>query len=233
MLSFAPEQSKRLRPLDNLGPDELQIHEIYASIQGESTYAGLPCVFVRTTACHLRCRWCDTPHAFMEGSRKKMAQVLDEVLANKLPMVEITGGEPLLQPAVFDFMRELCDRGKTVLLETSGGVDITQVDPRVVKIMDLKAPGSGEEHANVWENLNKLQPHDEIKIVLADRRDYEWSKNCLSQHAVLGKRTVLLSTVFGSLDPIDLAQWIVEDKLQVRMQLQLHKYIWPPEARGV
>ncbi len=224
---------KRLRPLAGAAPDSLVLHEIYASVQGESTYAGLPCVFVRTTACNLRCRWCDTPHAFQEGRAYTLPEVLAEVEKHGLRLVELTGGEPLLQPMSLVLMRELCDRGYTVLLETSGSIDVRPVDPRVVKIVDLKAPGSGEEARNLYDNLGWLTPRDEVKVVLADRADYEWAKAQLERFSLAERGPILLSTVFGKLDPRDLARWIVEDRLPVRLQLQQHKYIWDPKARGV
>jgi 7-carboxy-7-deazaguanine synthase len=224
---------RRLRPLDGAPTGSLVLHEIYASIQGESTWAGLPCVFVRTTACHLRCRWCDTPHAFTQGKPWALADVLAEIERHGLELVELTGGEPLLQPGVLGLMTTLCDRGYTVLLETSGSLDIGPVDPRVVKIVDLKAPGSGEEAANRYDNLAKLGARDEVKVVLADRADYDWAKAQLTKYSLGSRPAVLFSTVFGQLDPRELARWIVEDRLPVRLQLQQHKYIWDPKARGV
>jgi 7-carboxy-7-deazaguanine synthase len=212
----------------------LVIHEIYASIQGESTFAGLPCTFVRTTGCNLRCSWCDTPQAFHGGTRMPRSEVLARALALKTPLVELTGGEPLLQPAVLPLMRELCDAGRTVLVETSGEADVAGVDPRVHKIMDLKCPGSGEGHRNRWSNLEHIGPRDEIKFVLADRADYEWMRATIAERR-LSERTpnLLASTVFGRLPPRDLVGWVLEDALPVRVQLQMHKYVWAPEATGV
>lgn len=214
--------------------DTLVIHEIYASIQGESTFAGLPCTFVRTTGCNLRCSWCDTPQAFKGGTRMTRAAVLAEALAKGTPLVELTGGEPLLQPGVPLLMRELCDAGRTVLIETSGEADVSPVDPRVHKIMDLKAPGSGESHRNRWSNLAHLTPRDEIKFVLAGRADYEWMRSVIRERA-LPERTpnLLASAVFGALRPRDLVAWVLADALPVRVQLQMHKYIWAPDAQGV
>ncbi|MGD0528585.1 MAG: radical SAM protein [Polyangiaceae bacterium] len=214
--------------------DTLVIHEIYASIQGESTFAGLPCTFVRTTGCNLRCVWCDTPQAFHGGTRMTRADVLARALALDTPLVELTGGEPLLQPGVLPLMRELCDAGKTVLVETSGEADVAGVDPRVHKVMDLKCPGSGESHRNRWSNLEHLGPGDEVKFVLADRADYEWMREVVRERR-LAERTpnLLASTVFGKLATRDLVKWVLEDKLGVRVQLQLHKYVWPPEQQGV
>ncbi|MFO0672937.1 MAG: radical SAM protein [Polyangiaceae bacterium] len=214
--------------------DTLVIHEIYSSIQGESTFAGLPCTFVRTTGCNLRCAWCDTPQAFKGGTRMTRAAVLDAALAKGTPLVELTGGEPLLQPGVPILMRELCDAGRTVLIETSGEADVSRVDPRVHKIMDLKAPGSGESHRNRWSNLEHVTPRDEIKFVLAGRADYEWMRDVIRERA-LARRTpnLLASAVFGALLPRDLVAWVLDDALPVRVQLQMHKYIWAPETQGV
>ena len=214
--------------------DTLVIHEIYASIQGESTFAGLPCTFVRTTGCNLRCVWCDTPQAFYGGTRKARSEVLAEALAFGTPLVELTGGEPLLQPGVLPLMAELCDAGRTVLLETSGEADVSAVDARVHKIMDLKCPGSGESAHNRWSNLGHITTRDEIKFVLADRADYEWMRRAVTEHD-LPRRTpnLLASAVFGKLVTKDLVAWVLEDKLPVRIQLQMHKYIWAPDATGV
>jgi len=214
--------------------DSLVIHEIYASIQGESTFAGLPCTFVRTTGCNLRCTWCDTPQAFHGGTRMARGEVLAAALAKGTPLVELTGGEPLLQPAVFPLMGELCDAGKTVLVETSGEADVSLVDPRVHKIMDLKAPGSGESHRNRWSNLEHISSRDEIKFVLADRTDYEWMRAVVRERNLSARTPNLLaSTVFGKLAARDLVAWVLEDALPVRVQLQMHKYIWSPDATGV
>lgn len=214
--------------------DSLVIHEIYASIQGESTFAGLPCVFVRTTGCNLRCAWCDTPQAFHGGTRMARSEVLERSLAFGAPLVELTGGEPLLQPGSFPLMTELCDRGRTVLVETSGEADIRHVDPRVHKVMDLKCPASGESHRNRWSNLEYLTPRDEIKFVLSDRRDYDWMLAVIEERQLASVTPNLLaSTVFGELSPKALVQWVLEDKLAVRVQLQLHKYIWGATQEGV
>jgi 7-carboxy-7-deazaguanine synthase len=214
--------------------DTLVIHEIYASIQGESSFAGLRCAFVRTTGCNLRCTWCDTPQAFYGGTRMSRDDVLSRALALDTPLVEVTGGEPLLQPAVFPLLSALCDAGRTVLVETSGEADVSKVDARVHKIMDLKAPGSGESHRNRWQNLEHIGAGDELKVVLADRADYEWARDAIRERR-LAERTphLLLSTVFGKLAARDVVAWVVEDKLPVRVQLQMHKYIWAPDAQGV
>jgi 7-carboxy-7-deazaguanine synthase len=214
--------------------DTLVIHEIYVSIQGESSYAGLPCTFVRTTGCNLRCVWCDTPQAFYGGERMTRTDVLARALATGTDLVEVTGGEPLLQPGVNVLLRELCDAGKTVLLETSGEADVRDVDPRVHKIMDIKAPGSGESHRNRWSNLDHITDRDELKFVLADRADYEFMCEVLRERG-LSARTphVLASTVFGRLAPSELVRWVLADGLKVRVQLQLHKHVWPADAQGV
>jgi 7-carboxy-7-deazaguanine synthase len=212
----------------------LVIHEIYASIQGESSFAGLPCTFVRTTGCNLRCVWCDTPQAFYGGTRMARSEVLAKALSFGTPLVELTGGEPLLQPAVIPLMKELCDAGRTVLLETSGEADVSNVDPRVHKIMDLKAPGSGESHRNRWSNLDHIGKGDEIKFVLADRIDYEWMREAIRDKDLVARTPHLLaSTVFGRLAARELVQWVLDDALPVRVQLQMHKYIWAPDATGV
>ena len=214
--------------------DTLVIHEIYASIQGESTHAGLRCAFVRTTGCNLRCAWCDTPQAFYGGTRMDRKDVLERALALGTPLVELTGGEPLLQPGVFPLMSELCDAGKTVLVETSGEADVSRVDRRVHKIMDLKAPGSGESARNRWSNLDHVRAADEIKFVLSDRADYEWMRDVIRSRGLDAKTPNLLaSTVFGKLAARDLVAWVLEDALPVRVQLQLHKYVWSPDATGV
>ena len=214
--------------------DTLVVHEIYKSVQGESTFAGLPCTFVRLTGCNLRCKWCDTPQAFYGGTRMSRADVLAQALELGAPMVELTGGEPLLQPGTIPLMGELCDAGVTVLLETSGEADVSRVDARVHKIMDLKAPGSGESHRNRWENLTHLSRRDEIKFVLADRQDYEWMRSVIRERELAPRVGALLaSCVFGSLAPKDLVAWVLEDALPVRVQLQMHKIIWGAETQGV
>ena len=214
--------------------DTLVVHEIYKSVQGESTFAGLPCTFVRTTGCNLRCTWCDTTQAFYGGTRMSRADVLAKALATGTELVELTGGEPLLQPGVLPLMKELCDAGRTVLIETSGEADVSRVDPRVHKIMDLKAPGSGESARNRWTNLDHIGKGDEIKFVLASRVDYEWMRDVIAARD-LSRRTpnLLASTVFGKLATKELVGWVLEDKLPVRVQLQMHKYVWAPETQGV
>jgi 7-carboxy-7-deazaguanine synthase len=216
------------------GAEQIRIHEIYESIQGESTFAGLPCVFVRLARCNLRCRWCDTPQAFEGGAQVSRADVLQRALSFGAPLVEVTGGEPLLQPGAFPLLRELCDAGRTVLLETSGERDIADVDPRVHRIVDLKAPGSNESHRNRWANIDHLTRRDEVKIVLADRIDYEWARSIIREHRLADRvNAVLLSCVWGELDPKDLVQWVLQDKLPARIQIQIHKVIWDSQTQGV
>ena len=229
-----PAALARTAPLHGVEPGELLIHEIYLSVQGESTYAGLPCVFVRTSVCDLRCTWCDTQHAFNRGERLSRADVLARVLAFDCPLVEVTGGEPLLQDEVYPLMAELADAGKTVLLETSGAHDIAAVDPRVVVIMDLKCPDSGEEPRNFWPNLDRLKPTDEVKFVVASERDWSWAEAAIREHRLDARFTVLVSAVFGKLAPVRLVEWLLAAKLpRVRVQVQLHKVIWDPATRGV
>ncbi len=214
--------------------DTLVVHEIYASVQGESSFVGLCCAFVRLTGCNLRCAWCDTEQAFYGGKRMRRSDVLREALALGTPLVELTGGEPLLQPGAIPLLRELCDAGRTVLLETSGEADVSRVDPRVHKIMDLKAPGSRESHRNRWANLDHISARDELKFVLADRADYQWMADVIRERALgeLGAG-LLASPVWGKLDPKDLVAWVLEDALPVRVQVQLHKVIWGAEKQGV
>ena len=214
--------------------DLIRIHEIYESIQGESTFAGIPCTFVRLSRCNLRCRWCDTPQAFEGGTQMTRGEVLERALSFGTPLVELTGGEPLLQAGAIPLLRELCDAGRTVLLETSGERDISPVDPRVHRIMDLKAPGSGEHERNRWENIGHLTKRDEVKIVLADRADYEWAKSVIEKHELPSRvNDVLLSPVWGELDARDLVEWVLEDGLPVRVQIQMHKVIWGADTQGV
>ncbi len=214
--------------------DSLVVHEIYASIQGESTFAGVPCTFVRLTGCNLRCTWCDTPQAFKGGQRMLRADVLERALSFGTPLVELTGGEPLLQPGAIPLLSELCDADRTVLIETSGEADVSAVDRRVHKIMDLKAPGSGESHRNRWSNLAHLGARDEVKFVLADRADYEWMREVVRERD-LGRIgcTLLASPVWGRLPSRDLVAWVLEDALPVRVNIQLHKMIWGADAQGV
>jgi len=211
----------------------MKINEIYKSIQGESTYAGQPCVFIRTTGCNLRCEWCDTTHAFYEGREMTVEAVLAQVEASACRLVELTGGEPLLQKEAPSLVKKLLDSGYTVLIETSGSLDIRSMDPRAIMIMDVKCPGSGMSDAMRWENIEVLRPRDQVKFVIKDRSDYDWAAEVLAKYPVLSEHVVLFSPVFGVLDPRLLADWILEDGRAVQLQLQIHKYIWHPEARGV
>lgn len=212
----------------------LTINEIFHSIQGESTYTGRPCVFVRLTACDLRCSWCDTPYAFAEGTKASVEDVMLRVEEYGCDLVEITGGEPLLQSDVYPLMRQLLDSGRTVMLETGGHRSIRDVPEGVIRIVDVKCPGSGESAKNHWENLDLLTSHDEVKFVLRDRGDYEFARDIVARHDLVGRTAaVLFSPVHGVLPSKDLAAWILEDRLPVRLQLQAHKYIWSPDTRGV
>ena len=212
----------------------LTVNEIFHSIQGESTYAGRPCVFVRLTACDLRCSWCDTPYAFHEGKKMALEAVLDEVERFGCDVVEVTGGEPLLQQGVYPLMQTLLDRGKTVLIETGGHRSIADVPKGVVKVMDVKCPGSGEAARMDWDNFDRLAPTDEVKFVIKDRADYEYATEVVARYALVGKVAAIhFSPVHGVLDPKTLSEWVLADRLQVRVQLQVHKYIWSPETRGV
>ena len=209
--------------------DVVLVHEVYASIQGESTHAGRPCVFVRTTGCHLRCRYCDTEHAFHEGRERTVAALVDEVRGFGINLVELTGGEPLLQRSARALVVQLLDVGHEVLIETSGGVAVDGVDRRAKLILDVKTPGSGEVERNVWKNLDALQPgHDEVKFVLVDDADYAWAKTVLPR--IPSGVTVLFSPSFPGLAPATLAAWILRDRLPVRFQLQLHKVLWGERA---
>jgi 7-carboxy-7-deazaguanine synthase len=225
----------------------LKINEIFYSIQGESTRAGLPCVFIRLTGCHLRCGYCDTGYAFHEGTRKSIDDVIAEAekLGKGCSLYEITGGEPLLQKEVHELMARLCDMGKTVLIETSGACDISVCDPRVIRIMDLKAPGSGEVERNLWSNIDHLTKNDEVKLVLSSREDYDWARGVLEAYGIAERvAAVLVSAVHETppgkdlpgctgLSLSDLASWVLQDQLPVRIQSQLHKLIWNPATRGV
>lgn len=213
--------------------NDLVINEIYASVQGESTYAGLPCVFVRLTGCNLRCTYCDTEYAFYEGNRRSVESVVEEVLALKVPLVEITGGEPLLQKACVPLAQELLDRGLMVLIETSGERPIHVLPAGVIRIMDLKCPSSGECERNNWENIAHLTDRDEVKFVVGDRADYDWARSVIGEHALATRCTVLMSPVHGQLDAREVAEWILADHLPVRLQLQMHKFIWDAKTRGV
>ena len=228
----------------------LRVNEVFHSIQGESTWAGMPCVFVRLTGCPLRCTYCDTEYAFREGAVTTVGELVDRVRSFGCPIVELTGGEPLAQRRAFDLVRLLADAGLTVLIETSGAVDISPCDPRSIRILDLKTPGSGECGRNRWANLADLRPMDEVKFVLTDRADYEWARGTIAERGLDalvrsgGLRAILMSPAWRQaagaevagtqgLDPAMLARWVLEDRLAVRMQVQVHKVIWDPGTRGV
>lgn len=213
--------------------ERLRVIEVYPSVQGESTWVGLPCVFIRLAGCNLRCTWCDSTFTFTGGVHRSIDDVVEEACATGIDLVEVTGGEPLVHRQAIPLMERLLARGRTVLLETSGSRDIAQVPDGVHVILDLKPPDSGEERANLWSNLDHLDAGDEIKIVLASRRDYEWARERVRTLRLNERCAVLLSPVFGSLDPRTLVEWILEDRLPVRFQLQIHKVLWPPDARGV
>jgi 7-carboxy-7-deazaguanine synthase len=217
----------------------LRVTEIFHSVQGESTWAGLPCTFIRLTGCPLRCVWCDTEYSFHGGDRLSLDAIISRVRNIGTPLVEITGGEPLIHRNAFVLAERLLDEGFTVLVETSGAVDVAALDPRAHRIMDLKCPGSGEESRNMWSNLDHLTARDEIKFVVADRRDYEWTRDVirgrgLAERVERGElRALLVSPVWDSMDFRQLADWILEDRLPVRYQIQLHKIIWGTNVPGV
>ncbi len=210
----------------------MRITEIYQSIQGESSYAGLPCVFVRTTGCDLRCSWCDSEFAFYGGEKFSISEIIERVKQFPARLVELTGGEPLLQKDIPKLALELLELGYTVMIETGGHRDISVLHSSVIKIMDIKCPASGESDKNLWSNLNYLTKQDEIKFVIANRRDYEWSKEIIYKHNLEGFQ-LLFSSVYDQLEPKQLVDWILADGLAVRFQLQIHKFIWPPQERGV
>ena len=213
--------------------NSLRINEIFYSIQGESTYAGMPCVFVRLTYCNLRCSYCDTEYAFFEGEYKSFEEILSEIKKHNCSLVEITGGEPLVQKYVLPFMILLCDSGYEVLIETGGHIDISGIDHRVIRIMDIKCPGSGESEKNYWQNLDCLKESDQVKFVISDRADYDWAKGIIEKYELNKKCSVLMSPNFKQMNNKTLAEWILADRLDVRFQLKMHKYIWPPDQRGV
>jgi 7-carboxy-7-deazaguanine synthase len=211
----------------------LRVNEIFLSIQGESTHAGRPCVFVRLTGCNLRCVWCDTAYAFHQGRSASIDEVLREVRRHDCRLVEVTGGEPLLQSECVPLMQRLLDDGYEVMLETGGSLPIGDVPRGVKRIVDIKCPGSGESGRNRWQNLTELRPGDELKFVLADRADYAWAAEQIRGRSLAELAPLLVSPVHGSLDPADLASWVLEDGLPVRVQLQMHKILWPGVERGV
>lgn len=211
----------------------IRVTEIFHSIQGESTFAGRPCVFVRLTGCPLRCAWCDTDYAFYGGAEKSIDDILAQVREYGCRLVEVTGGEPLAQPDAAPLLSRLCEEGFTVLLETSGAVDTSLIDPRVHMILDVKCPGSGMMERMHWPNVDRLRCQDNAKFVIQDRADYEWAKTVVASYGLTDRCQVLFSPVFGVLDPRHLAEWILADRLPVRLQLQMHKHIWAPDMRGV
>jgi 7-carboxy-7-deazaguanine synthase len=213
--------------------DTLIINEIFFSIQGESTRIGQPCTFIRLTACDLRCTWCDTAYAFEEGKEMTIDAILQKVKEYQCKIIEITGGEPLFQENVHVLIKQLCDKNYEVMIETGGHRDISTIDPRAKRIMDIKCPGSKMETHNRWKNIEALTVRDEVKFVIADEADYNWSKKIIEQYQLDKKCTVLFSPVFGKLENRTLAEWILRDRLDVRFQLQMHKYIWDPNKRGV
>lgn len=220
---------KTIKNKDN----QLRINEIFHSIQGESTYAGLPCVFVRLTYCNLRCTYCDTEYAFFEGDWCSFNDIISEVKKYNCKLVEITGGEPLLQENVLPLMSRLCDEGFNVLIETGGHMSIEDIDKRVKRIMDIKCPSSGESAKMYWPNMDQLNKNDQVKFVIENSEDYQFTKDIIAKYNLNEICTVLVSPVFGKINPQELAEWILKDNLPVRMQLQMHKFIWEPETRGV
>lgn len=214
-------------------PGTLVINEIFHSIQGESSHTGRPCVFIRLTYCNLRCSYCDTEYAFYDGKEMSINEVLEVVKGYNCKLVEVTGGEPLWQENVHELMERLCDEEYEVLLETGGSLSIANVDRRVKRIVDFKCPSSKMAKKNLWENVQHLKSTDEVKFVIGNREDYEWAKAKMEEYSLTRHCPVLMSVVFGELEPLQLAEWILEDKLNVRFQLQMHKYIWSPETRGV
>lgn len=211
----------------------LKIYEIYTSIQGESSYQGLPCVFIRLSGCNLRCAWCDTAYAFFGGEEKSIKEIMAEVKDSGPLLVEITGGEPLIQSECYALMKELCDQKYEVLLETGGSIDTIKVDPRVRKIIDFKTPSSLMVDENNWDNISRLNPGDELKFVVGDRADYDWALNIIKKNGLEEKTIVNLSPVHGVMSPSELTKWMLEDKIDVRVNLQIHKYIWGENAIGV
>lgn len=205
---------------------KLRVYEIFHSLQGESSRIGLPTVFVRLTGCPMRCVYCDTEYAFTGGGNMTLDEIMDKVASHGTRYVTVTGGEPLAQKACFTLLNMLCDAGYEVSLETGGAIDTSDVDPRVAVILDVKTPGSGEMANNVWTNLERLKPSDEVKFVLCDRADYDWAKQIMAERGISNRCSVLFSPVYGQVDPTALADWILQDKLPVRMQVQLHKILW-------
>ena len=208
------------------GTDRLRITEIFYSLQGEAASVGCPTVFIRLTGCPLRCQYCDTAYAFQGGEWMSLAGILEKTATWKTPYVTVTGGEPLAQKNCLPLLRELCDARYRVSLETSGAIDISDVDSRVTRVVDLKTPGSGEVERNLYANLDRLERHDQVKFVICDRDDYQWSKDRISEYALNDRCEILFSPSFGQQDATELADWILQDQLPVRMQIQLHKFLW-------
>lgn len=211
----------------------IKINEIYLSVQGESSHTGLPCIFIRLTGCNLRCSWCDTAYAFHEGKNMSIDEILQKVESFGIHLVEITGGEPLMQDNVYTLMKRLIEKRYKVMLETGGSISLERVPKDVIKIMDLKCPGSGEQEKNNLDNLKLLTPHDEVKFVILDRKDYEWSRDIIEKFKINETAHILLSPVFDKLELKEMVKWILEDRLPVRLQTQLHKIIWDKNTIGV
>ena len=211
----------------------LKINEIYKSIQGESTHTGRPCIFVRLTYCNLRCTYCDTEYAFYEGKEKKIDTIMDEVKSMNCTLVEVTGGEPLFQPNCIELLNRLVNEGYEVMLETGGSISISDVPKSIIKIVDFKCPTSGMMKKNLWSILDDIQSHDEIKFVIGNREDFDWACKRINEYSLAEKCTILFSPVFGEIEPKEIIDWIVDENIPVRFQLQSHKYIWPSEKKGV
>ena len=214
-------------------PVPLTVNELYTSILGESSQAGRPCILIRLTGCNLRCRWCDSTFSFYGGVQRSVEELVNEVQQSGVNLVLITGGEPLLQPEAFTLIDRLINEGYQVMVETNGAIDLAPLNPQAIAILDIKCPGSGESEKMKWENLHRLRPHDEVKFVLSDRQDYEWARQVIAEYDLTAHHEVLLSPAFGLLQPRQLAEWILADRLPVRLQLQIHKFIWEPGMRGV
>lgn len=228
-----PAARPHIEPRRRDDADSVMVKEIYLSLQGESSHAGILCTFVRLTGCHLRCTYCDSEFAFHGGRRMKLDEVVSQVEREGAPMVEITGGEPLLQPGVYPLMERLLSRGLKVLLETSGSIDVRLVPPEVHKIVDLKTPSSGECDRNDYRVLDSMNQNDELKFVLGSREDYDWARALVAERGLAKKPYgILWSTTYGKLSPTDLAEWLIADRMPGRMQLQLHKYLWDPNSRA-
>lgn len=229
MASPVPADAEAAGTAPEAQDGRLRITEVFHSIQGEGDAVGWPTVFVRLTGCPLRCTWCDTTYSFQGGNWRTIGSLLAEVAAFRTRHVCVTGGEPLAQRRCLELLARLCDAGHEVSLETSGALDVSAVDPRVRKVVDLKAPGSGESARNLWSNLEHLRPHDQVKFVLAGRGDYDWAVERLREHGLAARCQVLFSPVWSTLPPRELAQWILDDRLPVRLQVQLHKLLWGEE----